>query len=302
MRRAPARDSWHTGRATAPRLRGRTTGRRGESRLNPIDVVTAPYHAFNWLTDLVFVTVHHLFELYGTPVVFLAALAETTVGLGFVFPGVVILFLGGAAAAREDGSIALVLAVGTLGTALGDNISYAAGRWWARWLFQTRLGPSLRLGAAMMEGRARWLIPFYHFHSVTRAVGPFGAGAVRLPLRMWMPLDLLGATLANLVWAGGGYVLGYAFLTEKGTLDESPVVRLGLIAIALVWFLLMRGVFQQKLREIRSRDGGFGGHRGHHGSAGPRGSATGVPGGAPDAERAPRPQGPSDSSGSSAAP
>lgn len=199
-------------------------------------------------------TIYHLFGRYGAPIVFVSALAESTVGLGFVFPGVVIMFIGGAAAARGEGNVALVLGLASLGTIFGDVISYFVGRWWARLLFQTRFGPSLRLGASMMEGRARWMIPFYHFHSVTRTVGPFGAGAVRMPLRTWIPLDFLGAVLVNLVWVGGGFLLGYAVLTDEGKLEESPAVRIGLIVIAVAWFLLMRGIFQKRMSEMQERD------------------------------------------------
>lgn len=227
---------------------------RREPRLSLIDLITAPYDAFNWLTDLIFVTLYHLFARYGAPIVFVSALAESTVGLGFVFPGVVIMFIGGAAAARGDGNVALILAAASIGTIFGDVISYMAGRWWARVLFRTRIGPSLRLGAALMEGRARWLIPFYHLHSVTRTVGPFGAGTMRMSLRVWVPLDFLGAILANLVWVGGGFILGFAVLTDEGKLQESPIIRFGLIGLAMAWFLLMRGMFDRRMRELRERE------------------------------------------------
>lgn len=195
---------------------------------------------------MIFVTLNHLFGRFGTPIVFVSALVESTVGLGLLFPGVVIMFLGGAAAAQGEGSVTLVLAAATVGTVIGDSVSYAAGRWGARYLYSTRLGPSLRLGAALMEGRARWLIPFYHLHSVTRTVGPFGAGALRMPLRVWVPLDYLGAFLANLVWVGGGFVLGTAVLTDEGKLQQHPLLRIGLVALAVAWALLMSGVYRRR--------------------------------------------------------
>lgn len=195
-----------------------------------------------------------LFDQFGTPIVFFAALAETTVGLGIVFPGVVLMFLGGANAGDSPSSFVLVYLMAVVGTVLGDTVSYGFGRWGGSWMLSTRLGPSLRMGAEVMRGRARWLIPFYHLHSMTRAVGPFGAGALHIPLRVWMPLDYLGALIANGVWVGSGFVLGRAVLTEEGTLDESPVVRVGLIVVGLGWFFVMRYVFARRLREIRERE------------------------------------------------
>ena len=225
-----------------------------DAPLDPLDILRAPYDGYNWLADVLFLALNRLFDQFGTPIVFFAALAETTVGLGVVFPGVVLMFLGGANAGDSTSNFLVVYLMAVAGTALGDTISYGAGRWGGTWMLGTRLGPSLRLGAEVMRGRARWLIPFYHLHSMTRAVGPFGAGALHIPLRVWLPLDYLGALIANLIWVGSGFVLGRAVLTEKGTLDESPVVRIGLIAAGLVWFFVMRYVFARRMREIRERE------------------------------------------------
>ena len=48
---------------------------------------------------------------------------------------------------------------------------------------------------------------------------------------------------------GGGYVLGSAFLTAEGTLDQSPVVRVGLIVVGLAWFLVMRRVLHDRMAQ-----------------------------------------------------
>jgi membrane protein DedA with SNARE-associated domain len=191
---------------------------KGEPRLNLIDILRAPYDGYNWLADVLFLALNGLFDRFGMPIVFFAALAETTVGLGVVFPGVVLMFLGGANAGSSLGNFTLVYLMAVCGTALGDTISYGLGRWGGTWMLSTRLGPTLRLGAEVMRGRARWLIPFYHLHSMTRAVGPFGAGALHIPLRIWLPLDYSGALIANGIWVGSGFILGRAVLNEDGTL------------------------------------------------------------------------------------
>lgn len=227
---------------------------RQESPLDLFDIITAPYDALNWVTDILFVTVNRLFREFGTPIVFVSALIESTIGLGVVFPGVLMMFLGGAAASQGDASVLVVFLAAVAGTMLGDSISYAAGRWGGERLGNTRLGGSLRLGAQLMTGRARWLIPFYHLHSVTRAVGPFGSGALRIPVRVWAPLDYAGAVIANGVWVGGGFLLGTAVLTEDGKLEEHPAIRLGLAVGATAWFLIMRETMQRRIRAIRERE------------------------------------------------
>ena len=230
------------------------TPRTWSGLLDPVDVITAPYDFLNWVTDVLFVAVNHLFDRFGTPIVFVSALTESTIGLGVIFPGVLMMFLGGAAASQGDANVALVFFVAAIGTMLGDTFSYAAGRWGGDRLANTRLGPSLRMGAAVMDGRARWLIPFYHLHSVTRAVGPFGSGALKIPLRLWMPLDYAGAVIANSVWVGGGFIFGTAVLDEEGKLEQHPALRIGLAVAATAWFLVMRETMERRMRAIRERE------------------------------------------------
>ena len=205
-----------------------------------VDIITAPYDFFNWIADQGFLAMKALYDRYGSPMVYLAAAVEATVGLGWIFPGTVLIFLGGAFADDHGTPVALVWVLAIAGTITGDTISYAIGRWGGGRIEASRFGTHLRAGRAVMEGRARWLIPFYHFSPWTRAIGAVGAGALRLPLRVWVPLDYLGAVISNTGWVGAGWLLGQAVLTEDGTLEQHPVLRLGLAAIAVALYLLFR--------------------------------------------------------------
>ncbi len=219
-------------------------------------MVTAPYDALNWIADELFIFMNALYERYGVPIVFVAGVAEATVGVGVVFPGVLLMFLAGAYTANQPGVLGVVFLSAVAGTIIGDTISYGLGRWGSRRVANSRFAASLALGRALMTGRTRWLIPFYHLHSITRAVGPFGSGAVRMPLHVWMPLDYLGATVANAVWVGGGAVLGAAVLTEDGTLEQHPALRIGLAVLAMAWFLIMHRAVGRRMRELEQEPAG----------------------------------------------
>lgn len=179
-----------------------------------------------------------LFDQFGLPIVFLAAAIEATVLLGVVFPGVVLVFIGGVYAGEGNASVLTVIALATAGTLLGDWLSYMLGRFGGGRLEHTRLGPTMRFGQTLISGRARLLIPFYHLNSVTRAVGPFGAGALRLPLRIWGPLDFIGAVLADSIWVGAGAIFGRTLVTEEGTLSQHPALRVTLYVAAIAWVLV----------------------------------------------------------------
>ncbi len=183
------------------------------------------------------------------PIVFLAALSEATVGLGVIVPGVLLIFVAGVYADDTGISLPLMLAVATVGTIIGDTASYFLGRWGGHRLEGTRFEGTLRMGEVLIQGQARWFIPLYHFNSITRTIGPFGSGALRMPLRVWLPLDYLGALIANAVWMGAGAVLGRTVLSEDGTLKEHPLLRLGLVAALLFWVV----VVQREIAKNRER-------------------------------------------------
>lgn len=208
-------------------------------------MLRAPYDLVNWVTDQVFLILNNLFLSYGVPIVFLAALSEATVGLGLIVPGIIMIFLAGAYAHEQQSGLAMLFLVANLGTVLGDTLSYGLGRWGGKRLRGTRLGPALRMGEALVSGHARWLIPFYHLNSVSRTLGPFGAGALQMPLRLWVPLDYLGAIIANVVYMGAGVIFGRAILNPNGTLNEHPALRVGFIVAAVVWAALVRREFQK---------------------------------------------------------
>jgi undecaprenyl-diphosphatase len=217
-----------------------------------VDLILAPYDFVNWLADQAFLAMKALYDRFGPPMVFFAALIEATVGLGVVFPGVVLIFLGGAFAGEQGTPVPVVLLLAVAGTILGDSLSYTIGRLAGDRLQSTRFGSQLRLGRVVIEGRARWLIPFYHLNSWTRAIGPVGAGALRLPLRVWVPLDYAGAIIANTAWVGAGWLLGQAVLTEDGTLEQHPALRIGLAATAVAWYVLVQRELLRSYRRARA--------------------------------------------------
>lgn len=208
----------------------------------------------NWVADQLFLMMHALYQRFGIPIVLFAAISEATVGLGAVFPGQILMFLAGAYTRADTGSLILVYIASVAGTIIGDTFSYSLGRWGGRTLENTRVAGSLRLGQAILLGRTRWMIPFYHLHSVTRAVGPFGSGALKMPIKVWVPLDYLGAAISNAVWVGAGAIFGTAMLTPEGTLHQHPALRIGLFALAAGWFFAMQYIATRRLRELKAME------------------------------------------------
>ena len=166
---------------------------------------------------------------------------ETSVGLGLVSPGEVVLAVSGAAAGTGDLSLPILLAVvWTCGVA-GDSLSWLAGR---------HVGPRVIDGAGRRLGLSRARVDRVEdlfrrrggvvlvggrFVGPVRVVAPFVAGGTGWRYVRFLPWDVAGI----LLW-GSAYVLaGYAF---AGAPDEATgrigqagiaVLLLGLLALRL---------------------------------------------------------------------
>jgi hypothetical protein len=55
--------------------------------------------------------------------------------------------------------------------------------------------------------------------------------------------------IANTVWVGSGAIFGTTVLTENGTLEQHPLLRIGLAVLATAWFLLVQREVMRRLEE-----------------------------------------------------
>jgi undecaprenyl-diphosphatase len=176
------------------------------------------------------------------------AYLETGAFVGFVAPGETAVLVGGLVAGQGRISLVLLIAIIWVCAVGGDLTSYTLGRRLGReWLL--RHGQRLKI----TDERLQQVEGFFERHGgaaifIGRFVGfirpllPFVAGASRMPLRRFLPYDVLGAGL----WAAAFSVLGYVFwrsfnsLTKyvsRGLFAFGTVVVLG---VALYWLVRLR--------------------------------------------------------------
>jgi membrane protein DedA with SNARE-associated domain/membrane-associated phospholipid phosphatase len=150
------------------------------------------------------------------------AFLETGAFVGLIAPGETTILVGGVVAGQgEINLFALIALVWTCAVA-GDVTSFLLGRRLGRG-FLERHGPKVKIthtrllqverffdrhgGKAVLIGR---------FVGVIRAVAPFIAGSSRMPLRRFLPYDIIGAGL----WGTTFCVLGYVFWQSFGTVAD----------------------------------------------------------------------------------
>jgi membrane protein DedA with SNARE-associated domain len=167
-------------------------------------------------------------------VVGVLAFLETGAFVGLIAPGETTVIVGGVVAGQGEISLSVLITITWACAVAGDLASYTAGRKLGRaWLL--RHGERVRITEERLEQVERFFerrggitILVGRFIGFVRALAPFIAGTTRMPLRRFLPYDVLGAG----AWAATFATLGYAFWQSFDRL--TTYVSRGLFAFATV--------------------------------------------------------------------
>jgi membrane protein DedA with SNARE-associated domain/membrane-associated phospholipid phosphatase len=143
----------------------------------------------------------------------LLAFLETGAFLGFVAPGETAVIVGGLVAGQGQISLLALIAIVWVCCVLGDLTAYEIGRRLGRqWLLKH--GERLKITEerlttveGFLDKRGAVFIVFGRFLGLVRPLIPFTAGASNMPLRRFLPYDVLAAGL----WAITFCTLGFLF-------------------------------------------------------------------------------------------
>ena len=171
------------------------------------------------------------------------AFLETGAFVGLVAPGESAILIGGVVAGQGQISIYVLIGIVWACAVAGDLTSYTLGRRLGRG-FLERHGPRLKI----TEERLRYVEDFFarrggitiligRFIGLVRAIAPFIAGASKMPLRTFLPYDVLGAGL----WASLFCLLGYFFWQSldkvEAYIGKGAAAFSGLVVVGLaIWF------------------------------------------------------------------
>ncbi len=205
--------------------------------------------------------VEHLIEELGRALgpwtyalVGIMAFLETGAFVGLIAPGETTILVGGVVAGQGEINLFALIALVWACAVAGDVTSFLLGRRLGR-DFLERHGPRFKItpdrllqvegffdrhgGKAVLIGR---------FVGLIRAVAPFIAGSSKMPLRRFLPYDIIGAGL----WGTTFCVLGYVFWQSFGTVAD--YAGRGAFALGTVIVVVGGGVFAYRwLREAGNR-------------------------------------------------
>lgn len=160
------------------------------------------------------------------------AFLETGAFIGLIAPGETAIIVGGVVAGQGEIDILLLIPLVWFAAVAGDLTSFLLGRYLGR-EFMERHGSKVSITPERLEkveeffekhgGKA---ILIGRFVGLVRAIAPFLAGSGGMPLKRFLPYDVIGAGL----WGTTFCVIGYLFWQSFGTVVS--YAKTGTLALA----------------------------------------------------------------------
>ncbi len=188
---------------------------------------------------------------YGVAAIFVGLILESTIVVGIVVPGIVVMVVAGFLSAQGVLDLRTSIIVGTLAVVLGDQFSFLLGRWGVlRWKWATKYAPQMAAVRKKLESSVWWTLLLFHFPVYSRLFVPAMLGALRIDVRRWLLLDTIGALLFTSAFMGVGYATGRAAgVTLDVALDAGADVQVVVtIVITLVLVALIARAWWRKNR------------------------------------------------------
>ncbi|EDK1373223.1 DedA family protein [Salmonella enterica subsp. enterica] len=168
--------------------------------------------------------------------------------IGSMAEGETVTLLGGVAAHQGLLKFPLVAAAVALGGMMGDQLLYLLGRCYSGKILRRfpRYHTKIRRAQKMIQRHPYLFVIGTRFMYGFRVVGPLLIGASRLPPKIFLPLNIVGALIWALLFTTLGYLGGEVIAPWLHDLDQH--LRHGvwlILAIVLVvgvrWWLKRRG-------------------------------------------------------------
>lgn len=177
--------------------------------------------------------------------VFVVPAAESSIFVGFIFPGETVVIVGGVLASEHKFPLLAVIAVASLGAIIGDSIGYFVGKRWGRRLIDGPLSrfikPShLARAEEFMARRGGPGVFIGRFTTALRVLIPGIAGVSEMSYRTFAIFNVLGGICWAIAMASLGYVAGQSFHQVEKVAGEISYILLGLVVAAIVVFIVIR--------------------------------------------------------------
>lgn len=185
-------------------------------------------------------------------VLFLIVFCETGLVVVPFLPGDSLLFLAGALSGNKTLNIAAVLIIFIVAAILGDALNYRIGAHFGGQVKNMKSGKyvdeeNMEQSEDFFERHGAKTIIIARFVPVVRRFAPFLAGASRMKYSRFFAYNVVGAVLWVLAFVLAGYFFGNIPFIK----DRIILISIGMLIIALIVILVMRGV--ERVKEKKNK-------------------------------------------------
>jgi membrane protein DedA with SNARE-associated domain len=161
--------------------------------------------------------------------------------LGTFLEGETILIIAGFAAHRGYLNLSLVICAACVGTLVGDQLFFYLGRRHSDFLLQhkPRWRPRLERATQLIANYRLLIILSFRFLYGLRSVTPFALGLSKVPMRLFIPLNIIGAMVWAVAIGLAGYYFGQALELLLGDIKHyEHILLIGMAGAGTVIWLI----------------------------------------------------------------
>lgn len=183
-----------------------------------------------WVTD---------YTVWSGAIIFLVAMIESLAIIGIVVPGVAIMFAIGTLISNGTLDMFSTILLAAAGASIGDGLSFALGKHYKERIYSVswfeKRPHVLNKGHAFFEKYGIFSILIGRFVGPIRAVIPLIAGILNMPLKQYIPINMI----ASILWAPAYLFPGLLFgnsmsIIPVNILEQWPIGLAILIVITLL--------------------------------------------------------------------
>ncbi|PWV59061.1 DedA family protein [Plasticicumulans acidivorans] len=149
-----------------------------------------------------------------------------------------------------------VMLAAFVGSLCGDQFYFFIGRFQGKKLLDRHPKWAKRVGWIndKLERHRDFLVLTFRFYYGIRNVTPFVIGASDIPTLRFLTLNMIGAAVWAVTFAGAGYLFGHAMEQFMGNMHHAQIYIIGtVVVIAFIVWLIMR--YRRRAREAREASG-----------------------------------------------
>ncbi|NNN18254.1 MAG: DedA family protein [Acidimicrobiaceae bacterium] len=201
---------------------------------------------------------NYILTLHGPLVLFLVFLlpaAESSIFLGFIFPGETVVIVAGVLAFEHRESLILIIFAASLGAIFGDSVGYFIGKRWGRSLINNRLSRFVKpthiaRAEEFMIRRGGPGVFIGRFTTTLRVLVPGLAGVAGMRYKTFVIFNVAGGIVWSVSMAMLGYLAGQSYKQVEKVAGQVSYALLALAVVAVIVFVIYRKRKEKAIDQI----------------------------------------------------